>query len=1723
MTMSKHLLKALMMIFLISVSGLVAEAQNPATEQKSTGSADGAVFIANPNPLYWNDTYLASQSQQTLTFFNAGDANLVITSGVFNGPFETYNSFPITVAPGSTFNQVIHFKPFQLGLIQGSVTYTSNDATNPTLQVSLIGTCINTPINGWEWLYTGFNFINMDIEFPEGQDQIGYIAGQNTTQNGLGIVLKTTNGGDNWTQVSAPGIFGLTNLAFPTLQTGYCVGWSNKVLKTTNGGTSWTEIVVAANIYYIHSIAFKDANNGVIVGVNNSGNAFAYATSNGGTSWTLGTGNQGNLEVAYAGGNTYYSTGYDYVSKSTNGGLNWTTVFSQGALLTGLYFYNESYGIAAGDEGQVITTWNGGQTWETDIIMDWLFHKPFIWDYDTAYVVGTPEYVYKTTDAGQNWNSDFNGNWQKAFYTIMFTDNYTGFISGSGGIICRKKPATVSAPLISASPNPVEFDVTFVGATAQQTLTIQNTGDAPLNVTNITSTNSVFSVNMTSFTVQPGQSQNITVNFAPTAAGYVQGALQIANNSATNPYPVAVNGTGMVPGPSPIFIANPNPLYFNDTYIASRSQQTLTFFNAGNANLVITSAIFSGPFETYNSFPITVAPGATFNQVIQFKPFQLGLIQGSVTYYSNDPINPILTVSLIGTCINTPINGWEWIYTGYNYILTDIEFPEGQNMIGYTGGQSVTYNGLGIMLKTTDGGDTWNPITPPGIAGIERFSFPTLQVGYAAGWSDQILKTTNGGQTWQTLNVLSNVFYYSAIEFKDVNNGIIIAKMDNDTKKTLYTSNGGATWTEATGNQAFEDITWAGGNTWYSTGYNNVCKSTNNGATWTTVYNQGALLLGADFLTPEFGIAAGDYGQVITTHNGGQTWEQDIILDILFQKPFIWDYDTAYVVGTPEYVYKTTNEGLNWNSDFDGNWQKAFYTITFTDNYTGFISSSGGIVCRKKPATVLAPVISATPNPLAFGNVTVGTTSNQTLSVQNTGNAPLQVTNITSTNPVFTANPTSFTVQPGGSQNVTVSFLPTAAGTVNANLQIANNSATNPYTVAVSGTGVATGPAPIIIVNPDPLYFDDTYIASRSQKTMTIFNAGNANLVLSSGVFQGPFLTYNTFPITIAPGTAYSQVIQFMPFELGLIEGSVTYNSNDPLNPSVTASLIGNCINTPINGWEWIYTGYNYILTDIEFPEGQNMIGYTGGQTLTYNGLGIMLKTTDGGDTWNPITQPGIAGIERFSFPTLQVGYAVGWSDQILKTTNGGQTWQTLNVVSNVFYYSAIEFKDVNNGIIIAKMNSGPQKTLYTSNGGATWTEGTGNQAFEDVTWAGGNTWYSTGYNNVCKSTNKGATWTTVYNQGALLLGADFLTPEFGIAAGDYGQVITTHNGGQTWEQDIILDILFHKPFIWDYDTAYVVGTPEYVYKTTNAGQNWISDFNGNWQKALYAVTFTNNYTGFVCGGSNGIVLRKKPGSTIPLAPPANLAATVNGSNVTLTWDVPSKRALIGYNVYRDNVKVNTTPVSATTYIDQNVSAGNHLYQVSAVYNEGESPRTGYVEVFVQGVTGKIQGFIRDAVTSYAISNAVITVSNMDNGTMSYNTPFGGHYSLLLPPGTYNLTCSSPGYASMTVNNLVVLPNMNKAYTFYLTPTDGQDLTTGMNDLANREISVYPNPANEVLHIDGLGLQKLVMMNYNGQVVYESNNLLNTNSINIGHLSKGIYVLKMETADGITVKKVVIE
>ncbi len=290
---------------------------------------------------------------------------------------------------------------------------------------------------------------------------------------------------------------------------------------------------------------------------------------------------------------------------------------------------------------------------------------------------------------------------------------------------------------------------------------------------------------------------------------------------------------------------------------------------------------------------------------------------------------------------------WKWIETGFNYILMDIEFPEGQSRIGYAVGESLTYRGEGIVIKTIDGGDTWMQLTLEKIPGLEAMSFVDLQTGYAAGWDNYIVRTTDGGATWETVSVPMEMEVVTDIEFWDPNHGVLF-----EGGNVHVTDDGGRTWVKGAGlTRLCHQVTFVDGRTLFAVGTDGyIFKSIDGGYVWTTVYEgiRKQPLLGVDFLNVDFGIAVGDYSTVMSTMDGGETWHRiSLPGDLLLGSVFLLDRDTAYLCGTPEYVFKTVDGGATWTSDYDGNWQKAFHRIRFTPDGTGFICGSGGVVLRK--------------------------------------------------------------------------------------------------------------------------------------------------------------------------------------------------------------------------------------------------------------------------------------------------------------------------------------------------------------------------------------------------------------------------------------------------------------------------------------------------------------------------------------------------------------------------------------------------------------------------------------------------------------------------------------------------------------------------------------------------------------------------------------------------------
>ena len=119
------------------------------------------------------------------------------------------------------------------------------------------------------------------------------------------------------------------------------------------------------------------------------------------------------------------------------------------------------------------------------------------------------------------------------------------------------------------------------------------------------------------------------------------------------------------------------------------------------------------------------------------------------------------------------------------------------------------------------------------------------------------------------------------------------------------------------------------------------------------------------------------------------------------------------------------------------------------------IAGNGSIALSGQGGVGVLDVSTAT---LAFGPVTLGDSTQQTITLQNTGNGPLEITGLTGLTTPFaitggTCGSPAFTLAPGASCTVAVTFSPTTEGSFAQTLTVASDAGN--ATVAVSGAGMA--------------------------------------------------------------------------------------------------------------------------------------------------------------------------------------------------------------------------------------------------------------------------------------------------------------------------------------------------------------------------------------------------------------------------------------------------------------------------------------------------------------------------------------------------------------------------------------------------------------------------------------------------------------------------------------------
>jgi hypothetical protein len=127
-------------------------------------------------------------------------------------------------------------------------------------------------------------------------------------------------------------------------------------------------------------------------------------------------------------------------------------------------------------------------------------------------------------------------------------------------------------------------------------------------------------------------------------------------------------------------------------------------------------------------------------------------------------------------------------------------------------------------------------------------------------------------------------------------------------------------------------------------------------------------------------------------------------------------------------------------------------SVSITDNASGSpqtVSLSG---------TGMAPEDGLSPTSLAFGNVSIGTTSTaQTATLSNSGNAAMSITSLALTgsnaSDFAQTNTCGSSVAAGASCTISVTFTPAASGSRTASVSITDNAPGSPQSVSLTGAG----------------------------------------------------------------------------------------------------------------------------------------------------------------------------------------------------------------------------------------------------------------------------------------------------------------------------------------------------------------------------------------------------------------------------------------------------------------------------------------------------------------------------------------------------------------------------------------------------------------------------------------------------------------------------------------------
>ncbi|MBN1971534.1 MAG: T9SS type A sorting domain-containing protein [Candidatus Delongbacteria bacterium] len=604
----------------------------------------------------------------------------------------------------------------------------------------------------------------------------GFVVGEN------GVIGKTIDKGDSFDPIQSTVDEDLNDIEFYSSEIGYICGNDGIILKTTDGGNNWTRIVIGSSedLLYISidntNIWFSGKNGTVYMIDQTNDQVFNRSPQNGSDLYFV----KFKDGAGYAGGKN------SNLFRSENNGLTWNLllydtsnalyplyysshpVYYQNLIFSDILFNNDgsetlllNYIEDSFMSGFILTSDNHGESWnigEQDF-SDPLTSFHFIDEMNGWMLAVDPSFYFgdkydskyynpmllKTTDGGVNWEIVVELEYIFSYSTptkVFFTDSLNGCITNRDGAVLRTNDGGltwttqidyIDSPFINIVANEQEL---MFSSDSKIYFSDDSGNNCELRFDiNQTCTNIVFSeqykyvFGADKFFKSDDNFENYDIYNLPPSTGGSRGVFFFDDNKV------------IVAGLHDIYKSfdggeNWESIYYNDDITIDR----IKFDNENKAWLVE---------KTGNNK---------------------------------------------GKLFRTTNGGYDWEEnTNFDFNMPNpsIYFKDNTVFVGphYEEDWSSTY-----ILKSIDNGLTWNPILMP--SAVNCFNHDNIQfVDDNNGWisvssdnfNPDLLKTTDGGETWEGINyTFTNTGDYLDILFIDENIGWV-----SYDKKLYKTTNGG--------------------------------------------------------------------------------------------------------------------------------------------------------------------------------------------------------------------------------------------------------------------------------------------------------------------------------------------------------------------------------------------------------------------------------------------------------------------------------------------------------------------------------------------------------------------------------------------------------------------------------------------------------------------------------------------------------------------------------------------------------------------------------------------------------------------------------------------------------------------------------------------------------------------------------------------------------------------